>query len=399
MVSDEYALVAHAAAPRVTVPDRSVTPKLKPKSVMDAEPSRGAFDCWSDVTAGALYETTEREVPTNEDTVTDMDSRVPAPAGAMQLKADRAVQLTVAQLVRPTRTETLKSTIPKFVPITLSVAAPVVGMFGRSWNVTTGGSYEKRVPAVPTCSEIERVTYNCDPEPVGEVQATEVLVVQVVLAQIWGPILAVAVTSKVAKLAPLSVTGMVALGAALLGFTVVTMGAPYVYAFSRVPICPAWETTKEARPAPGEETHTSAELEVHDAVAHADRPMRPVADRSTVPKFVPKTVTESPPLMGATNEASTLVSTGASYENAERAVAAESTVDMSTVLDTPTEVLVCRHATDESVVQEVVAQSMPPTEIVCVLSMGTKFSPSRVMEVVEVEGTFGATTAVMAGES
>jgi hypothetical protein len=195
---------------------------------MDAEPSRGAFGCWSDVTAGALYETTEREVPTNEDTVTDMDSRVPAPAGAMQLKADRAVQLTVAQLVRPTCTETLKSTIPKFAPITLSVAAPVVGMFGRSWNVTTGGSYEKRVPAVPTCSEIERVTYNCDPEPVGEVQATEVLVVQVVLAQIWGPILAVAVTSKVAKLAPLSVTGMVALGAALLGFTVVTMGAPYV---------------------------------------------------------------------------------------------------------------------------------------------------------------------------
>jgi len=114
---------------------------------------------------------------------------------------------------------------------------------------------------------------------------------------------------------------------------------------------------------------------------------------------VPKTVTESPPLMGATNEASTLVSTGASYENAERAVAAESTVDMSTVLDTPTEALVCRHATAESVVQEVVAQSMPPTEIVCVLSMGTKFSPSRVMDVVEVKGTFGVTTAVMAGES
>jgi hypothetical protein len=80
-------------------------------------------------------------------------------------------------------------------------------------------------------------------------------------------------------------------------------------------------------------------------------------------------------------------------------VAAESTVDISTVLDTPINGLVCRHATAESVVQAVVAQPVPPTETDGVLSMGTKFKPSRVMEAAAVAGRLGVRTAVTAGES
>jgi len=305
--------VAQAVAPIATVADRSTGPKFIPQTVTVAAPSSGAFGCRSDVMAGASYDTAEMNVWADEATVSDTERAVRAPAGAEQVAAVPELQLTVTQLVKPTLTVAVKSAMPKFVPTTLSVAAPVVGMLGRWLRVPTGASYEKRVPAVPTCSEMLRVAYNCRPTPVGEAHRTEVNVVQAVLAQIVSPILAVAVASNVPKLAPVSVRDMPALAAPLLRTTVVIWGAPYVYARRRVPDCPAWKTTTlRAWPAPGEVTHTIAELEVHEVVLHADRPIMPVADMSAAPKLVPKTVTESPPTSGATSEARALVNTGAS---------------------------------------------------------------------------------------
>ncbi len=76
-----------------------------------------------------------------------------------QLKVVAVDHEVVAQPLSPTSAVTVKSVVPKFMPVKVTVVLPVTGMLGLSPAVSTGLSKEKNAVADPAA--LPKFTRTC----------------------------------------------------------------------------------------------------------------------------------------------------------------------------------------------------------------------------------------------
>jgi len=171
------------------------------------------------VTAGASNVYNTRDVPATAftETLRFEDRLVVSVREAVytQLKVVAVDHEVVAQLLSPTSAVTVKSVVPKFMPVKVTVVLPVTGMLGLSPAVSTGLSKEKDAVADPTA--LPRFTRTSLPALAGATQFMLVKEVQEAVRQRAvpttmtsdvddpNPMPAVGVGSETAKLFPLIV--------------------------------------------------------------------------------------------------------------------------------------------------------------------------------------------------
>jgi hypothetical protein len=113
-------------------------------------------------------------------------------------------QPTVPHTVYPMFTVGVAAIAPKFRPITVTDAAPVVGEFQRFACDTPGASYEKDAISVAIVDEIVSVTLRPLPMPDCEIHLTCVSLVHTLVMHTDAPSLTVGVVLVCAKLLPCS---------------------------------------------------------------------------------------------------------------------------------------------------------------------------------------------------
>jgi hypothetical protein len=171
------------------------------------------------VTAGASNVYNTRDVPATAftETLRFEDRLVVSVREAVytQLKVVAVDHEVVAQLLSPTSAVAVKSVVPKFMPVKVTVVLPVTGMLGLSPAVSTGLSKEKDAVADPTA--LPRFTRTSLPALAGATQFMLVKEVQEAVRQRAvpttmtsdvddpNPMPAVGVGSETAKLFPLIV--------------------------------------------------------------------------------------------------------------------------------------------------------------------------------------------------
>jgi len=191
------------------------------------------------VTAGASNVYNTRDVPVTAFTTTLRfeDRLVVSVREAVytQLKVVAVDHEVVAQPLSPTSAVTVKSVVPKFMPVKVTVVLPVTGMLGLSPAVSTGLSKEKDAVAVPTA--LPRFTRTSLPALAGATQFMLVKEVQEAVRQRAvpttmtsdvddpNPMPAVGVGSETAKLFPLIVRPVPPVAGALKVENMVMIGA------------------------------------------------------------------------------------------------------------------------------------------------------------------------------
>jgi len=171
------------------------------------------------VTAGASNVYNTRDVPATAftETLRFEDRLVVSVREAVytQLKVVAVDHEVVAQPLSPTSAVAVKSVVPKFMPVKVTVVLPVTGMLGLSPAVSTGLSKEKGAIADPTA--LPRFTRTSLPALAGATQFMLVKEVQEAVRQRAvpttmtsdvddpNPMPAVGVGSETAKLFPLIV--------------------------------------------------------------------------------------------------------------------------------------------------------------------------------------------------
>jgi len=392
---------AQLDSPTFAVGDRLVVPKLWPDMVIAEEPVGAPFCGLMEVSTGESYVTAARSVAVESLMTTLTVFTEPVPSSGLHVTAVPEVHADVPQTVAAKKIDAVRSRKPKLVPAKVIVSAPpAVGTFTVAIRVTIGESNVNPALMVPTVLDTVSRAMWLSPPPLADRQVTLEEVIHEVEAHTDTPISTVVERSVLPKLSPVKLSRVEPETTPFAGARAVSTGASNGNATPNEPIeFKTLTATLCWLPEPGLVVHVRLLSVVHEAVAQAAPPVKPVSVLSMDPKFRPETTTAwfalRGPLIRVVN-----VTTGALYVKASRAVETRDWIvnDKDCApLFTPA----AKQATELVVIQETVLQpeAEPVIETLAVWSRVAKFKPARVILPVAVAGKFGDRMAVRTGES
>jgi hypothetical protein len=150
LVVDDHAVVTQIPPPIDTEAVKACTPKLRPVTVTDEPPLRTAFDCVAETTgASKLYNC--RLVPAIAPTVTAAKINGECISGVSSTTVVDDVHPRVPGSKSVTKAEAVNRLAPKFRPVTVTDAPPVLAEF-RCAAEAMGASNVKESSCVPTAA-------------------------------------------------------------------------------------------------------------------------------------------------------------------------------------------------------------------------------------------------------
>jgi hypothetical protein len=152
LVGLDHADVAQVRPVTDAVCVASASTKLNPVTVIDACPDGGELRAASDTT-GASKVNLLVDVPVVEATVIAIRCSVPWPFPTIQITLVPVNQLAVVHWLLLNEVEAVKSEVPKFKPVTVTLRPPLAGQFS-CWYDAIGASKVNTVDSVPATALI-----------------------------------------------------------------------------------------------------------------------------------------------------------------------------------------------------------------------------------------------------
>mmetsp|Transcript_20909 Transcript_20909/g.48893 ORF Transcript_20909/g.48893 Transcript_20909/m.48893 type:complete len:217 (+) Transcript_20909:2711-3361(+) len=174
--SDTHRVVATAVAPRRARSDRSASPRLAPTTVTLDAPVTGTLE---ETTLETMVRANEKEakvLATVRTEVAAMARESAAPCGMWHLRDDCDTHKVDTTPVPPMRARLVRSTAPRLVPRTVTLVAPVAGVFLDTVRVARlkVKELDSEATVFTTVTELWRPAATEDPErAVTEVSDTQ----------------------------------------------------------------------------------------------------------------------------------------------------------------------------------------------------------------------------------